>query len=369
MDTLPASAVPVTVKNNHPLQADYSSPVNNPQVLQNMRAEGKTYASHIAGTVTGVAYKKDWGITGTANFKYVYGFNSTGKILKNDGMTIEEERTFTDVVEQVMVSKVEIGFDLPAVQLGLAISGLSWLVQCPVDPATVTAPIQALNEVKVSLDESQLNALAKYFPNSMDFDKVKKDLQLFTHRDGGLMLNGKTVKITFEDGEGVTRIDPVDCALTQDEINAIIRSNFIMDHYLMPDRKVAVGDKWKVNANVFSGLLDSRIKGRVEGSVAVQRAADVPMPNGDVNYKLKLTDGNVTFKKTDNGNAITGRINSVNGTAIMPESSGVVTEATLKGHAEYSELSTDHLLFEASMTIQPSFEVKYECEVQDEAQR
>lgn len=365
--TTTASSDPVVIENpaNDSLQPKYE-PINRPEVLQNLREEGKTYKSHVLGKVTGSAFKKDWGVTGTSHFEYVYGFTSVGKILQNDGMTIIEERTFENVVDQVMVSEVEFGFDLPAAELGVGISVLSSIVGAPVDPVSTVATIQQINEVKIPVSASILNKISKFMPDSLDAEKIKNQLKLFTHEKGGLLLMGKTARITFTDGQGIEKVVGVNCTLTPEEVDAIKRSNYVMDHYLMPDREVRVGEKWNVRADVFAGLLDTHIKGDVEGGIQVERGADFRKKDGKLNYRLKLSDGNVVFRSREEGNVITGKLTGLKGTSIMPHESRVISEATMRGYAEYNKLSTDHLLFEAKMTIQPSFEVKYECEVIEE---
>lgn len=361
---MPASSAPIEVSPSDPLQPKYV-PINSPKVLQNLREEGKSYKCSVLGKVEGKAYKKDWGIAGTSHFVYTYGFTSVGKIIKNDGMTIVEERSFDNVVDEVMVSDVELGFELPATEIGVGVGVLSTLFGTPVDPVDVAVPIQMLNEVRVPVTAEKLEALAKYLPDSLDVNKLKGKLQMFTHEKGGLLLMGKTVRITFVDGQGIKKIEPVNCTLSADEVDAIKRSNYVMDHYLMPDREVRVGEQWSVPADVFSGLLDTHIKGKVTGSVQIERGADFRNAGGKLNYRLKLADGKIEFRTTEGGNAITGKLSNIRGISIMPHDNGVVTSASLIGFAEYSQLSQDHLLFEAKMTVQPRFEVKYDCEVID----
>lgn len=97
---------------NHPLQPSYK-PVNQPAYLQLLRQEGKTYHNKVVGKVGGRASKKDWGVRGVAYFEYLYAVESRGKILRNDGAKIVEERAFDKVHENLLVSGYEIGIELP----------------------------------------------------------------------------------------------------------------------------------------------------------------------------------------------------------------------------------------------------------------
>jgi hypothetical protein len=48
----------------------------------------------------------------------------------------------------------------------------------------------------------------------------------------------------------------------------------------------------------------------------------------------------------------------------MPNKYGVITSATMSGTMIYKNVSTDHLLFDAEMTVTPRFEITYECTVE-----
>src|SRR5262249_59033115 len=85
---------------------------------------------------------------------------------------------------------------------------------------------------------------------------VEQELRLFTQKDGDYLLQGKTVRVTFLDGRGVTEITPVNCELTQREFDLIVRNNFLhLDYHLMP-REVAVGEEWTVPGDAFGGFFD-----------------------------------------------------------------------------------------------------------------
>lgn len=145
----------IVIKEDDPLQPNYV-PVNQPAFLQNIREEGKTYHSRVMGKLDGQASKKDWGIRGTAYFTYIYGVESIGKIVKNDGVTIIEERTFRKGTEDVIVSKYDVGFELPS-DLGIGLATIECLFGG--DGTISLTVVNALNQIKIPFNDSMFNKL------------------------------------------------------------------------------------------------------------------------------------------------------------------------------------------------------------------
>lgn len=358
----PVDTKPVEVEENNPVMPKYT-PVNDPVILQNMRVEGKTYRSVVFAQVHGRATKKDWGaVKAAAYFNYIYGVESTGKIVKNDGLTIIEERSFSNVSEEVMVGDIDLSLEIPSGGI------LTYLLSvCTgADPVTIDTVIDTVNGVaRGRITEARMQELSKWIPG-FDPKEMKDKLLMFTKDKDHKLLQGKKVRITFKDGRGITSIEPIGCGLTEEEKEIIIRTNFIMDHYIMADKKVAVGDEWTVNADVFSGLIDPRLRGAVGGEVTIMRAGDVPDRDLDGNTRrLKLTNGQITISMPEQNNRVTGTVTNINGTCIIPDKYGVIKEGIITGRVKYTKVSTDHLLFEARMEATPQLNIQYECEVLD----
>lgn len=363
---------PVVVSENDPIQPQYV-PINQPAYLQNVRMEGKTYHSRVIGKVFGSASKKDWGIRGSAYFTYFYGVESIGKIIKNDGINIVEERTFGKVSENVFVSDYIVSFELPPeVKTGINILcstiGGRFGGDAGVEGGWVFGEgfNEGLSSVKIPINDDMVGDLREsgMLPPELDPQKIKNKMMMFSKIGDGKILEGKKVKIIFADGQGITQIIPIGCELSQQEIDVIKRTNFVMDHYLFPDQQVAPDTTWEVDGNVFSGFLDPRIQGQVRGKVTVKRIPDFTTSNNEVNKRLRLMNGHISFTDNSGGNNIvTGQLNSLQGTCIIPNQYGVVTSANISGMMEYKNVSTDHLLFAAEMSVVPRIEIKYECEV------
>lgn len=351
----------IHVKPDDPLLPEYR-PINSPEILQNLREEGKTYHSAIVGKVSGRARKRDWGsIQTAANFNYIYMMKTTGKIIKNDGRTIEEERSFDHVGENCVVTDVSAELSLPE-EVGDFIDGyvrgITGGLASGRDAVKLANHVFRLDKVP----EGMMPLLKKVFGPDVIADKIK----MLSKEKDGRILEGKTVRITFKDGIGITNIDPVGNYKLSDEEKAIIkRTNYVMDHYLMPEKEVAVGKEWKINADVFSGLIDPRLEGKIKGEITVERGADFRRRDKGVNKLIRITDGQISVVDPEGGNTVRGEITRVRGTAIRPDEHGVITSAGLQGYVQYKEVSPHHLLFDATMETEPKFEVEYECEVKD----
>ena len=355
---------PISIKSDNPLQPAYR-PVNQPAYIQFLRQEGKTYHSRVVGKVTGQASKKDWGIRGLAYFDYLYAVESSGKIVKNDGVTIIEERFFSKVHENLFTSGYALRIEMPE-KLQDVISLLG-----AVDPSaghSAGAMTRLLDNVQVPVTREWIEAARKagLFRDLEKFDpqRLEEEIKMFTQGSDNKLLEGKTVRIIFKDGFGVSDIIPIGCGLTDRERDVIIRTNFVMDHYLFPDRQVAPDADWTIDGSVFAGFVDPRLNGKVEGQVTVTRTPDFVDADGKVSKRLKITKGQVIIRNENGPTNITGQITNLKGVCVLPDDFGVVTSAHLGGFVEYKNVSRDHLLFQAETTMQPKIDISYECSVE-----
>lgn len=370
----PQFTKPLNVADN-PIQPTYR-PINQPSHLQMIRQEGKTYHSIVLGRLNGRASKSDWGMQGAAYFNYLYGIESSGKILKNDGITVVEERTFKKVTEELLVSEYELSVDL-----GERLQGLLSLIElaggatADNDPTGTSAAavvvantIKRMDGSKVAIKKGWVDAARKVgvfkeLPQ-IDPEKFESELRMFTQGTNDHLLEGKTVRITFVDGQGVKTIEPVKCALSEKERDIIIRSNFVLDHYIFPNHKVSPGEDWTVDGDAFAGFLDPRLVGKPGGKVTLVRTADFVGADGAISKKLKLTEGDIVIQETNGSQAVSGQLTGLKGVLTIPDATQVITSAVLSGYSDYQRVSTDHLLFKAQHTMKPSFEIKYQCSVE-----
>ncbi len=353
---------PIVIAPDNPLQPLYK-PINQPSIIQFLRQEGKTYITMVVGKITGQASKKDWGIKGVAYFEYLYTIASEGKILKNNGVTIIEERSFGKVNENLIVSGYEIRVELPE----KLITFCDFVGNLYGDGGATKDVLSSVNNAQISInkqivDIARESGIFKDIPK-LDPKQYENEIKMFATGSGNRLLEGKRVKIFFKDGSGITDIVPIDCEISDRERDLITRTNFVMDHYIFPDQKKGPGDEWDVDGSVFGGFLDPRLNGKIGGSVSIIRSPDFVDPSGKISKRLKIVSGNVQISDERNTEGITGQITGLKGICALPDDVGVITSAHLNGYADYRKVSRDHLLFEAQTTYTPKFEVRYECEV------
>ena len=352
----------ITILKDDPIQPKYVA-INQPEYIQQIRQVGKTYNSIATGKVSGRAAKADWGIKGSAYFQYIYGMEVISKVLSNDGMMIVEERKFSKVTESVLVSDIVIGFYFGK-RLRSSLQLFGFLVP---EARVVTGGLLMVDGLEVPVDQSWIDRAKEYkiFENFPDIDpkNIKNHFKAFKQVDGKLPLEGKTFEIVVIDGQGVESIKPLDCGISEEERELIIRSNQLMDHYIFPNQKKEPGDSWEVDGNVLGGLLDHRMSGTLSGKIKIERAPDFFAEKGDTNIKLKMVEGFVKIIEPQQGNTVNGKIQIKSGIAILPKKLNIITNVSIQGSAEYNKISTNHLLFEARMDVNPDFEARYECEV------
>jgi hypothetical protein len=193
---------------------------------------------------------------------------------------------------------------------------------------------------------------------------MESELKMFTQGGENRLLEGKKVRIVFLDGKGVDSIEGIGCQINQREHDVIVRTNFVMDHYLFPDRKVEPGSDWTVRGDTFSGFLDPRLHGKVGGEVAILRTPDFIDARGAVSKRLKVVKGELNVREQGGSRQVTGQVTGLRGTFVVPDRYGVVTSGHLSGYANYKNVSTDHLLFAAETTFTPRIDIRYECSVE-----
>lgn len=193
---------------------------------------------------------------------------------------------------------------------------------------------------------------------------MESELKMFTQGSDNRLLENKKVKIVFEDGQGVIQVEGVGCEITGRERDIIVRTNMVMDHYLFPDRKVEPGSDWQIRGDVFSGFLDPRLEGKVDGQVTVARAPDFTDAKSGVAKRLRIVKGQIVVRRESEQREITGQITGLKGVCVIPDTVGVVTSGGLHGHVDYKNLSRDHLLFAAETSFTPRIDITYECSVE-----
>ena len=372
------------------------------EVLTTAREVGKTYHNEFVGKVFGKGINEDWWLKGICSFQYFYHVESNGKIISNDGETIIEERTFEQAEEHLFVDDVKLGFDLPLDKYDMLIKGLSYagkglaIMSTTADGGACLAPIitgismiieksapfrnwlEKLNTVEIDLtvlNEALENAIAREWLHA-DWIECKKSGEKVIGRkivdgkdiagtDIDQFLKGKTVRITFQNGVGITNLEPIDCSLTKEEEKFIKRGNFIFEQYIMSGSENE-GDDWIVDAELFGGFLDSRMEAHPMGKVGLHRRTDGNEDGQVVKYVEIKKGSSVALEDiTKEGKKRSGNISEMSGTCEIVGEDKLVRKATLQGIVRYSEIKPHHLLFKTEFKTKPRLDIQYTCEKKD----
>lgn len=361
---IPSELVPMPGPRVIEPDAERYPDVNDPAAIINIRKPGHRYETETVGQVSGDGYLKDWGGKGSVKFRLTWVLTSTGDVISNDGSTIVEERSFT-FKEMVVLDSVSAGLELS--------DGQVWLVSVLVGgiadffgaggagiPGTA-AFLESVNGKQWEVPEEALRTLPiidDYLELGGTLD-LSKSLRFLLPRPDFAMLDGKKVRLTFENGKGIVRVEPIGCMLSDHETNVITRANALSDHYIFPNRAREVGAPWNVMADNLGSMVDPRLRGVItKKSVKLKRVNDSPDPSGGIVRNVAI-DGpqRITIGSTTDGKAVTGEVNLDEASFELPDKDGVVTKLEGLGSADYRERSIDHLLFEMEMRVRPSFKV------------
>jgi hypothetical protein len=331
-------------------------PVANPdRIRQNLRP-GKTYVTRVKGALNVRGTDKDWGVEQVVTINYAFEASIDREIESNDGTTVVELRHFRDVRSLKLESRLEdLRIDLgPAGDALLAGIGLF----APEAAPTAGAIIQALDgaSLKAVLGGLRLSGISPE-----ELAGLNKSAKAFAALDG---LSGKKVRLTYVDGKGVVKLEPVKGDLTANERDFLLASVLVSDSLIVPDADIKIGNRWSVDGSNFGNMVDPGLLARTSGEVVLERERD-HIVQGKATRHIKVADGRVLFDDSDPKVGKVGHFDPAGSSLYFSPEDQVIIQARLKGKAELTRFSRDHLLFEARMRRQPDLEIAYTCEVRD----
>jgi hypothetical protein len=312
-------------------------PVANPDRVRQNLQPGKTYVTHSKGTLNVRATDKDWGFEGVVTINYAFEAHIDRQIESNDGSTIVELRHFRNLRSVKIACKLEdIRIDLgpvgslliPEIQgtsLKPVIAGLRWVGVQP--------------EKLVGLEDG-----------SKVFHKVDQ-------------LSGKKVRLTFVDGKGVTRLEPIEGKLTAAERDFHFASSLLSDSLIIPDVDIKINSLWSVDGENFANLVDPSLLAHTSGSITLKRDPDHIIQNKTCRH-LTVVSGQILFEDSDPKMGQIGYFEP-KGSLYFSPADQVIIQANMKGKAKLEKFSKDHLLFETRMRRLPEMELLYKCQVTD----
>jgi hypothetical protein len=307
---------------------------------------GKTYRTLVNLSLSGRGTAKDWGIVQTANMYYVGEVEMLRHIESNDGQTMVLTMEFPKAGNLSINTTVEgLRLDLGARATGLLELGGR---KMGLPPGWTSVASQAVNE------------LAKHPKVKQIATRVAQDraAKYFVFVDG---LQGKKVRVKYENGVGLTAITPIGCSISADGKSLIANMAMASDVYILPDLKCKEGDTWIINGVDMPPMFDPSLKAVPDGQIRVERLKD--QRQGDTHMAvIAIRRGTFGLRRWDAGSETVGRW-APRGQMLFSFSDRIVTQADLTGDFEIIKHSTDHILFEARMEVRPQYRVLYSCEI------
>jgi hypothetical protein len=326
------------------------------RVLQAL-VPGATYEATVKGTISfdGVDERMGPLIQSTGRIRLNYAFEAVVErtIVANDGSRVVEDRHFRTV------RMVELGSDAHNFQLKPGPAGALLL------DALELAPIGG--EVRLAL--KLLHKIASRGGVTDQFVQLQGKGFQFAGVGKVDSLTGKTVRITYDDGEGVTDLRPVRGEITPDERDFHLNSVVVSDCLIFPDVNIPVGGKYRVPGGNFGNVIDPSLLAHLSGDVAVRRRPDVTVevPTADgrterrVCVSLEAYDGRLEFRS---GRRVDGQQFGAfqpTGTLVYDPEQSLVVEARLSGTGEFTRIPKQNLLRDVKQFGTPTVEFVYSC--------
>jgi hypothetical protein len=318
-----------------------TAPISNPKRIQETAKQGRTYRCVVRAAFDSQVEDRDWGITEIVNIGFLTDFVVKRHIEQNDGKRIVEMRTFETVRSMKLLTEADVKLSIgePSVPLLMA---LDWLQP---GAGTVVLTVKQFQPFVEMAASGLVAAVARG-------EAVKALAQV----EG---LEGKAVRLTFEDGRGVVNVEEVQGTLTEDERNLIFKTAVLFDYHIMPDLDIGIGEEWAVDGQHLGVLLDPTWKGVPSGEITVMRGENRTINGGRV-ATLQITDGTLEINSSDASHHRVVRLQPAGELQFLLDD-GYVRRATVAGELFIEQTSRKHLLFESQFRARPRLNIDYSC--------
>jgi hypothetical protein len=336
----PSNPTPATGY-GQPQAASKPKAIANADRIKATLKKGMTYRMVLEAGLEARAEDKAYSVKTVTNLVYKGEFIVARHIRENDGKRIIEDRTFEvcrtlKAESHVADLKLEWG-----VTGDLALVGLEFVQPGSAEVILFTKPLAEM--------------LLKDGAQKYAQQKIESWASVDT-------LTGKSVRITYEDGQGVVDIQPLRGELTPSEQQFVRQTAVLSDCYILPDMQVKPGKTWSVDAYHLSSLVDPTLRAVPQGTVTIKRKND-DVAQGKQFANLAIQSGYVLLDSSDNKAKRVGSFTPA-GDLRFNLSDGYVQSADLTGQMKLEHLSKDHLLFETRMRTEPKLKVRYRCSLE-----
>jgi hypothetical protein len=313
---------------------------------------GKKYRSLIHFDLKGRGTATDWGITLNSNFLYLGEMLTTRAIESNDGKTIVLTQTFDRAENLRIATQIEnLDFSSPGWAGELTLMFTDWA-----------------GSAGLGLSPGWSRDIRSTAQFLADTPLVKNMLsRVATDNDAKVMaflssLQGKQVRITYINGKGVEKIEPLGCDLSEQERDLIFATAVISDIYILPDLN-EMKQPWTIRAEDVLPVVDPSLHAHLTGGVSASRGPDEG--SGDDRKAVVKIDPEGYFELEGfdkDKNAVYGRWMPT-GKMLFSFKDKIVTSGTLGGSFALEQHSTTHWIFEARFATRPTYTVTYSCAV------
>ncbi len=308
--------------------------------VQEVLRAGSTYRTVQKGSLVVKGHDPDWTSDEVVKLALVAEQIASRTIESNDGVTLVEVRT----IETARVIKILCATKDFHIELG--------------DPDL--SILKALDEVapgeavEVADPVTLLQAVLK--PGT---DVTRGTWKVVASVD---QLSGKKIRLTHTNGIGVTNVEPVNCSLTEEEVELFFRADPLADMRFLPDLGLKPGESFVVPGYAFAQLLDPELHPHVEGNLTITRGSDLRQDGHQMALlKIDSSKSDLQLSAADSQQKAFGRL-TPKGTLLFDLDGQFVRQATLSGEILIRSIPKDHALGNSSPVSQPETSMTYSCQ-------
>ena len=302
--------------------------------------------------IRGSGSNRDWSLQGSCSFRYLAKVAVDATVEANDGRELIFLVHFREVSQSLLLTNKTLELapiEMPLLSIVWENSKIEKVLRHIPGYLIIRDLINLANIVDPRLRRT-LTLLANQFDiQSGDEFELQAKLD---------KLDGKSFRMTYRSGLGVTFIEDIDSGLfTQDELIRIAyRSSLLMDQYLVPTAEKNVGDEWTVRVQDVASLLSLDGTTRTSGSLRLRREES---PAGRKDWSLGVRSGDVAVTNDEPGHEQEGHADVRSGLVHYDVDRHVILDAKLSLAAKTFSRTTDHLLFGAENLKDVAVTAKY----------